>query len=275
MARAASIYTRHAGQKPTIDPLQQSALRLSCVTANPVLSIRGSVIGKRWPSRGCAAISQEEKMTRNLKALGLALCALVAIAAMASSASANYVFTSTQANTDLTGAQVGKHKFTTGGQSFECETATFSGTQSGSEAGEVRAFPNYSGCTFSTKTVHVRINGCSYLATGATQGSHGILHIQCPPGKVIEIEITNFPNAGQTCTLTLPEQTPGQGYSVVNNEKDMTVTTTVTGVKLTPHGAGNCLLLTTAVYNGTTTLQGYKHSSAHTAGNEVKVSVDS
>lgn len=219
-------------------------------------------------------------MTRNLKVLGLALAAVLAMTAVAaSSASAHYVFTSEAGSTSVTGSQIGKHKFTTGGQSVECSIAKFSGTQTGTSANELTITPTYETCTYAGKTTHVTMNGCDYLFTGATtaDGKHGIVHVKCPVGKVIEVHITDFPSAGLTCTLTIAAQTPAGGYTANNAAvgKDVEVNATASGIKITPHGSGNCLFLVTGVYTGLSTLQGYTDGKAHESANEVKISVDS
>lgn len=216
-------------------------------------------------------------MTRKLKTLGLALVAVFAMTAVvAANASAHYVFTSAAANTSLTGAQVGNHTFVTAGQTIQCTTAKFSGTQTGTEATAVPITPTYEGCTYAVgaKTADVTMNGCTYNFTGATTASgHGTVHVLCPVGKVIEVHLTNF-NGAETCTLTIGAQIATNGYTAVNNGNHVDVTATA-NVKITPHGGGGCSLLITGKYSGVTTLEGFTDGKTHEAANKVKISVDS
>lgn len=216
-------------------------------------------------------------MTRNLKALGLALAAAFAMNVVAaSSASAHYVFTSAKAPVTTTGAQVGNHTFTVGGQAVQCTTTKFSSTMTGTEFGEVQIFPVYEGCTYAggAKQIHPKFNGCTYTFTGATtaDGKHGVVHIICPAGKVIESEMTNF-NGTETCLLTIAPQTATEGYTAVNKGEHVDITATAR-IKLTPHGKGGCPLLVTGLYTGLTTLEGYEDGKAHGAATRVKISID-
>lgn len=217
-------------------------------------------------------------MIRNLKVLGLATVAILAMSVVvASSASAHYLFTSEITPTDFTAEQTGKHKFTTGGQSVECSVATASGTQIGTSFSEITVTPTYSGCTYAGKTTHVTMNGCAYTFTGSTtaDGKHGIVHVECPVGKVIEVHITDFPSVGQTCTLTIAAQTPSQGYTATQQGADIEIHATASGIKITPHGSGNCLVLISGVYTGTSTVRGYVDGSPHAAGDQRTITVHS
>lgn len=218
-------------------------------------------------------------MTRKLRTLGLALVAVVVMnAVIASSASASYEFTSNKANTNLTAAQIGNHTFSTAGQTIQCSTTTSSGTQSGSAASEITVTPNYSNCTYSAgaKVVHVTMNGCAYILTGATtaDGKHGTVDIECPAGKVIEMHFTNF-NGAETCTLTIASQIETEGYTATNSVTDPNhiVIHTTGRVTIKPHGNGGCPLLVTAVFKGTTTVEGFTDGLPHTLANKANLDI--
>lgn len=219
-------------------------------------------------------------MTSKLKTLALGLFATLALSAMgASSASAHYVFTTATEPTAFTGEQIeGKNKFTIAGQSIECVTATFTGTQTGTEATELTIIPTYANCTYGAKIAHLTMNGCSYEFTGATQASgHGTVHVKCPAGKAIELHITNL-SGSETCTLTIAEQTPGQGYSAVTTGNDVKLTMTMSGIVISTDGLAlicKALATTNATYTGVITLRGYRDGLSHIAANQVSISVDS
>lgn len=220
-------------------------------------------------------------MTRNFRALGLALIAVFAMAAFASSASAHYEITSNKAQTHLTGIQgegAANHTFTTAGQTIQCTGATFTGTMASGAVSEVTVTPVYSGCTYSsgTKVAHVTMNGCAYKLLGATtpDGKHGTVYVECPEGKVIEVHLTNF-NAAETCTLTIGTQTATEGYTATNsvtdpNHIDIHATARVV---ITPHGKGGCPLLVSGLYKGTTTVEGYTDGQPHTLANKANLDV--
>lgn len=222
-------------------------------------------------------------MTHSLKTLGLAFVAILALSAVAaSSASAEYRFTSSATNTDLTGEQTGIHKFTVVGQSVECQKATFTGTQTKAETNEVTITPAYAECKYGEKPAHVTMNGCHYLFTGATNSNHGRVHLECPttasPHKqhVVEIHVTEFSGASE-CTMTIPTQTDiAGGTTYTNNGLDVIVHATASSIDVDSHGPGlACAAIgaATGTYTGTATLRGYTHNSAHGAGDQIDIGV--
>jgi len=156
-------------------------------------------------------------MTRNLKALGLALVAVFAMSAvMASAASAEsaFKFKSEGTPTKLTGKQhAGNDVFTTHTGTVSCNEAKYSGEQVGTEVSEVTVTPVYSECkAFGLFNVPVTTNGCVYTfktgtKTGATYA--GSVSIVCPEGKVIEVEAPG-------CTVTVGSQANVGGITFTN-----------------------------------------------------------
>jgi hypothetical protein len=155
-------------------------------------------------------------MTRNFKALGLALVAVFAFAAVAaSSASAEVTdhFTTAHTPTVITGAQVGNStdnlfSIKSFNEPVTCSTATFGGTVTGTSATEVTVHPTYSGCTTANLgTAAVDTEGCNYIlksttdaftnTSGAAEGSKATVSLECETGKSIKITLS------LGCTVTM------------------------------------------------------------------------
>ena len=149
-------------------------------------------------------------MTRNLKALGIALVAMFAMSAMAaaSASAAQHHFTSTSESgtTYLTAHSLGEQKLwsTTnepeGNREF-CKAANVNAAIEGEEVTEVTAEPSYGECTAFTGGSEVKekltTNGCHYLFTGVTEedvtgNQTATMHLTCPAEKQIEVEVTGL-----------------------------------------------------------------------------------
>lgn len=241
-------------------------------------------------------------MIRNLKALGLALCAMLALGAMtASAASATDFFTGTKAKGWVTGtSHNNKFHIVSEAATFECTTSKFTGTvENGST--EATALATYEGlindtphdpvdCNSTAGQVVVVMNHCHYRLTGNTTNEHpvgggkndAVIWIQCPVGSEIEIQST----AG--CTIKVPSQTPTQGgvtYTNVNPHAGgnaVKVTATVTGIKWTAHGfvcafGGLATEGHDATYQGDVTVTGFEDNggtfTAPTEGARIGVEV--
>jgi hypothetical protein len=149
---------------------------------------------------------RENQMIRNLKSLGLALVAVLAMSAVvASAASAAVEFTGTGT---ATGAQsAGNETFTTTAGTVQCDShfaveALGGGGLSGS-AKEVTVVPSYSNCVaFGFLGADVHENGCDYIFTATEKVSAGVykhhVKVDCPTSKGIEI-------TAATCTVEIPE----------------------------------------------------------------------
>jgi hypothetical protein len=203
-------------------------------------------------------------MIHNLKALGLALFAVLALGALAaSSASAVDTFTSTGASETVSGTSTnGVFKITNGAGealvSVECTTATFDGTVTKGTAhanftatytGTLNTTPHSTHCSSSLGEMQVTMEGCTYDVTGTTTGTDAggtdaTVSLTCPVGKVVVI---HFPEFG--ITFTIHEQTPTSGgftYTNTtlppNNKKVIDVKATVTGTTYTCEPAFLCEL---------------------------------
>lgn len=146
-------------------------------------------------------------MTRNLKALGLALVAALALGAVgAQSASAvvEHSFRSSSQNekTILTGhidtsPTVSKHVFKPSpesGLAVECSVATFSHTVEGNIRDTVTAHPTYGSCESSFGAATVDTNGCNYIfdsdtttSTHSSTDEHATVSIECEAGHHISV----------------------------------------------------------------------------------------
>lgn len=188
-------------------------------------------------------------MVRNLKTLGVAVVAMLAMSAVvASAASANLKFHAAQTHTILTGSQTTQHVFQTNTGTVTCSTATFSGTQQNATATEITIAPNYDNCiAFGFVSVPVHENGCHYLFT-----YDKTVHLQCPT-KPIEITAPG-------CTVTVGTQTISPVDFNNNAAKtDVTVVATVGNIQYTNHDEGFVCTggqFTGGKYTGSTTVTG-------------------
>src|SRR5215204_1807300 len=102
-------------------------------------------------------------MIRNLKVLGLALVAMLALGATSASAAE---FHGEVENVTLTGAQTTTNTFTTHSGTIHCTVAKFAGTQKAKTTTTVTVTPTYEGCRstgFIEANVTVDNNSCTYI----------------------------------------------------------------------------------------------------------------
>lgn len=161
--------------------------------------------------RGFSTRKEAFEMMRNLKVLGLALVAMLAMSAVASSMASADTFTGESSPVALTGSQEGNDVFTITAGNTTCKEVIYTGT-SASGVTTVTAIPQYpektasgaQNCTSLGLPALVHSNGCSYLFhIGA--GTEGTLDIKCPEGK--EVTVTAGYNVTTKCTIHVPAQT--------------------------------------------------------------------
>jgi hypothetical protein len=193
-------------------------------------------------------------MIRNLKTLGLAVVAVLAMNVMVVSvASAANEFHSAGTPTTISGL----HKSTTalhipGAGTWECTTTAFHGVQTGTTAKELTIHPTYSGCkAFGFSTTDVSTTGCDYTLTQPSS-LKSVTHVVCqttagPPHVQHLVRITPTVFGGSVCTVTFGSQSPTGNVSFINNPTfgsgethvvengRVLVTSNVTGLK---HSAG-------------------------------------
>lgn len=218
-------------------------------------------------------------MIRNIKVLGLAFVAVLAMSAVvASAASASKFMSEGDVNVTVKADQIGSHVFSVTGNNITCTTAHFeSAGLISSPATTVKVHPTYTGCTaFGFLNSPITTTGCDYILSSGTESSAdkfpASLELTCETGKKIII-------VAGTCEVTVSgPQTFGTGLEFVNttgaSPKDVdlnasSVTVAVNKVKdgflcpLGGTGAG------TGSYTGETTVRGYD-----SGGTQVGVTVE-
>jgi len=215
-------------------------------------------------------------MTRNLKALGLALVAAFAMTAVMASGAQALKVTVGSSPAWLTGKQVGEHRFTVhnNGPTLECATADFTATALKNGEEQVTVVPTYDNCKatigLETLTATVTMNDCDYLFHGGTEVTSttfdGVeVDLKCPVGKVVEVHIyKKAPHEpiNELCTLTVAEQNNLKENQFHNEadgtSNDVTLTTEVT-VNITRHGSLLCGKASNgALYEGVTTITAFE-----------------
>ena len=237
-------------------------------------------------------------MTRNLKALGLALVAamaLSAIGAQGASAVVEHSFRSDSAtgSTILTGSieTSTKDKFfpSAGSTPIECSVGTFSGTVSENPADTVTVHPKYSSCKLGNATAHVTTEGCNYIfdsdttqaTSHSTSSEHAAVSIECESTHEITVTVTGI------CVLHFTDESSSSpvnqslhgvrytnldGSSAADakhsSKSAITVTSTVRTIHYTATAGSFCGLggisagtHTTGEYEGVSSVTGYEHSA--------------
>jgi hypothetical protein len=227
-------------------------------------------------------------MFRNLKVLGLALIAVLAMSVVAASAAqAEPTIELGAATADIEGEQTATHTFTVDGSSIECTTAKFTSTSVANGSTWVTAHPEYSGCTaFGFLNSSVTTTGCNYEAMangaeGAEMNFAGELKVVCSGTSKIVIKA---PASVPVCEAEVGSQTiaaTGGGMTwtnntvspmdviLKNNKTPVAVTKTKDGFACPFSGTG----ATTGTYSGTTTFRAYKAGSSHTAANQLNLTI--
>jgi hypothetical protein len=179
-------------------------------------------------------------MIRKVKAVGLALVAVIAMSAIAAqtASAAHDVFHAESAPVTLTGTQEGTHVFTAEGNEVTCTTATFLGTQKDLTATELTINPTYTGCKFGSLNATVDTANCHYIFDDETTPSTGDAHVysDCTTGN---IKITM---SGCTISIDNDQTLNGVAYDNVNNNggntREVTVTATVSAINYSASGFG-------------------------------------
>lgn len=185
---------------------------------------------------------KEVAMTRNLKVLGLALCAVFMFGALSASAAsaANDVITSPLSDTFFTGTQVaGTHANEFGVKAepnakTTCTGATYTGTFTGTSAAQIEATPSYTGCTTGGFSSPVDVTGCKFVLTGTTdpykntsevsEGEKATVSLNCGDNTANTIRIT----AAFGCTISFSDTRPA-GTKVNQNLLGVTYENEVSG----------------------------------------------
>lgn len=201
-------------------------------------------------------------MIRNLKALGLALVAVLALGAITAS-SALAAFEAEGTPVRVTRSANNTQEFTYNeGVVTKCTTVGGSGEQAISPSEDFRFNPTLSGCTFPAfgATAEVSMNGCGYTFTSAMGSTSMSTHIACPEGQSIDITVKTF---GSTlCDLHIAPQTPGGTIAASNvgsgTTREFKISLNVNGISGTRTGSSLCgpATSTTGTYSGEVNLTG-------------------
>jgi hypothetical protein len=202
-------------------------------------------------------------MIRNLKALGLALVAILALGALsASAAMAETGFHSDEAHTILKGSQIGTDTFTVNAGTVKCGQATYEGTTDEKTETTVTVTPNYSECVaFGFVNTTIDVNGCTYEFS--SHNNNVVIGCGANP-----ITVTAF-----NCWVTVGSQTTNGGITYGHTPTahevsttgprptDIDVTVNISGIHYTQHsksfpGCSNGTR-TDGKYTGAATVQGF------------------
>jgi hypothetical protein len=178
-------------------------------------------------------------MTRNLKALGLALLAVFALGAIGAQAASAHEFKAGVQKSVITGKNVGVHNFQVGAAgTVSCAKAKFEGTVDAgtgkTEVDEITIKPTYEECTFGGQVAAVFFNDCAYVfdsdttAGNSTGGEHAQVKVECAAGNKIQVHTVN-------CTITVGEQTIADAIRYEQDKVGEVPVTTATNTIATAH----------------------------------------
>jgi len=237
-------------------------------------------------------------MTRNLKVLGLALCAAFAMSAVAAGsawAETHEVVTGNGGTVHLTAeadpTSGGSQDFeATTGESkvVKCSEVQVSGTAENG-ATEVTVEPSYNNCgvwetepagtTVKIASATIKTSGCHYKFTGETTagnptgGEHATVHVENAGGSCehIKINVTSFQvNCIDVPVQEIKDAVRYNNITEANGKKAITVEATAHGIKSTttnnnlfcPTETGGTVVHENGSYVGNTIVRGY--NEAHT-----------
>jgi hypothetical protein len=229
-------------------------------------------------------------MSRNLKALGLALLAAFALSAVAASAASAHTvatFTSGSDWTILHSKAENVQVFKEGAIEVKCSSIAVDGSM-GTDEASITVTPTYGVTTDTTGATECKLvalgsefeaqvhtNGCHYLFTAGGE-TDGEVHITCPTGQSIEVT-GDILGKWRPC-IDVGAQTPTTPTVTYTNETevtgginvwDVTVKSDAKKIHYTKTGLCGSGLFTEAEYTGAVTVWG-----TDTAGKAVNVTWD-
>jgi len=189
-------------------------------------------------------------MTRNFKALGLALVAMLALGAVLASAASALTVTAAKYPAAIAGTQTNTNTITNGVRATSCSEASLTGSIA--KAAEVLTItPIYGGCTGNgATTITINTNNCTYtlkptIAHAETTGT-GTITVDCPEGTriVTDIWATGKKHTEpKLCRLEVPAQGPLAGFEYHNTLAggiELTINLAEVKVLRTEGTAANC-----------------------------------
>jgi len=171
-------------------------------------------------------------MIRNLKTLGVALCAVLALSVVVASAASAANYTASSYPTTGTGeSELGNDVFKTEAGNVECKSH-FAGTLSASSS-TLTVTPTYTKCkAFGFLEATVNMGSCDYLFKAPTGEKDAYT-------AAVEVKCTNAASpitiSAGTCKTTVGEQAPTGSVAITNETAagDVKVKASVTGIKYT------------------------------------------
>jgi len=188
-------------------------------------------------------------MTRNARALGLALVAMLAMGAVLASAASALTVTAAKYPAAISATQTNTNTLSNGIRTVSCSEASLTG-EIGAASETVQITPVYGGCTGNGgTTATVNANGCTYtlkptVEHSATTGT-GTITVDCPEGKRILVDIWatgKKHTEAKLCRLEVGAQGPLSGGEYHNTANGILLTINLTTVKVlrTEGTAANC-----------------------------------
>jgi hypothetical protein len=189
---------------------------------------------------------------RNLRILGLAFVAMLAMSAVMAAGASGNELTAEEYPATLTGVkdptEAAPDKLVLTAGNISCTTPKYDATLNKAET-TVSVTPSYTGCTSFGFPATVHINGCTYLLhLGAAGSTAATVDIVCPAGQ--EITITANPaEHGLTpkCTVHIKPQTLGGSVTIKNigagTTRELTLEINLTNIHYTHTegtGLGKC-----------------------------------
>lgn len=167
---------------------------------------------------------ERDQMIRNVKVLGLAVVAVLAMSAMVASAAQAASFVASSYPATFTGSNTkGTEKFHTEAGNVECDSH-FEGTESEASS-TATAHPKYTECeAFLGLSATVTTTGCNYLFH-LTSTTAATTDVTCSSGSILVV-------AG-TCKAEIKPQTGLTSTALKAEGGKITVTPSVTGIAYT------------------------------------------
>ncbi|HEV2791766.1 MAG TPA: hypothetical protein VGV69_10745 [Solirubrobacterales bacterium] len=202
-------------------------------------------------------------MTRKIRTLALALFALAATSAFASSTASAVNFTAASYPVTLTaGQETGSPvTLTLDGYSTLCHTADFQGSLEKSSE-EVTLYQGFYECTFGTAAtplkVNVAMNGCTHKLN-LTSVSTADFSLVCPPGQEMKLGV-----AENLCVVEIPPFQKLAHVKFSNNHPNIRGEFEVTGITATLTDPGKIF----CPFTGNTTVTDGKYTGSFVMGGE-------
>lgn len=235
-------------------------------------------------------------MGRNTKVLGLALCAVLVVAAVCAQgawANVSHTFQCGDASCFVTSEahpQAKEQKLSIGEAVVQCQELHLTGTTAEETTDEFELIPQFTNCSFAgleTTVTNVGTTkpgetsgGCKFRldsdtsVNSSTAGTEdGTLLVECQTGKSITIELfisTNHEEGKSICTVHIEPQGGLHGVSYTNVQttakpREVTAHAKVHGVRFTSNGEFCALagipVEGNAIYSGTWTIRDYEDNN--------------